>query len=71
MTWPPERIGDKGHRYEIRILNEETDEVKPLGWASTLEGAIEMRDAFQLRPGWEGAWIIDRQPAPPVNERSP
>lgn len=64
MTLPPQRLGDKGQRYEIRFyLQGEhwVEDERPLGYAPTLKGAREMRDAWLKRPDIGECFILDRQ----------
>ncbi len=56
MTLPPERIGDKGQRYEVNSLGR----YGRVGWSPTLKGAREMRDAILTAPSCTEAWIVDR-----------
>ena len=60
MTLPPERIGDKGLRYEIRYTDAETGEEKVFGWCDTWKGANQMRNGVLQWPRATDAWIEDR-----------
>jgi hypothetical protein len=59
MTLPPEKIGDKGQRFEILYI--ERMAVRRLGWAGKFEGAVQMRDAWRSRPSNPFTWINDRE----------
>jgi hypothetical protein len=70
MTLPPERIGDKGQRYEVRASGflDRSPEERAIAWAPTLEGAEQMAVSFNLKPGTV-ARVVDRGeiPAPPFS----
>jgi hypothetical protein len=60
MTLPPEKIGDKGRRFEILYI--EGKAIQRLGWADKFDVAVQMRDAWRLRPNNRPfAWINDRE----------
>jgi hypothetical protein len=63
VTLPPQRIGDKGQRYEIRfyLQSEPWEDERPLGYAPTLKDAREMRDAWLKRTDIGECFILDRQ----------
>jgi hypothetical protein len=63
MTLPPQRIGDKGQRFEIRFRKEvdEPQTHRVLGWATNWRGAREMRDAWWDAPDVDEVWIVDRE----------
>ena len=63
MTLPPEKIGDKGQRYEVRYrdVGEMVVAPKTLGWSSTREGARKMVKAWKKRPECLRVWFIDRR----------
>ncbi len=56
MTLPPEQIGDKGQRYEIRC-QEEDGEVFVIGWSEDPDAFTE---AVSLHPSWHFREVIDR-----------
>jgi len=63
MTLPPQRIGDKGQRYEIRF-RKDSDALgtqRVLGWSAKWRGAREMRDAWWDAPDVAEVWIVDRE----------
>lgn len=69
MTLPPEKIGDKGQRFEIRYTKtDEALELPPgknppehvLGWCDTMETAERMKKAWYEHPSTRFVWIIDR-----------
>lgn len=59
MTLPPERIGDKGQRYEARY--EDPDGEHVIGWGNSAAGAQTLADAMKLRPSTIRAWVVDRE----------
>ena len=62
MTLPPQRIGDKGQRYEVRYWRE-SDEVtvfRKLGSADTLAVAREMAKTWRKNENVWRVWIHDR-----------
>lgn len=63
MTFPPQRIGDKGQRYEIRWRRSDDapQTHRRLGWATKESGAREMRAAWWKAPDVAEVWIVDRQ----------
>jgi hypothetical protein len=61
MTLPPERIGDKDQRYEIRFEEKDRPGEQVLGWTVSREGAKAMAKTCSLRPSVKRAWVIDRQ----------
>ena len=69
MTLPPERIGDKGQRFEVKFSRdvEALDDEHVLGWADDLISAEAMASAWRLHPQGYYVWVVDRQ-APTVNE---
>ena len=65
MTLPPNKIGDRGQRYEVRyVLHADLDTIRVLGWTDSQDEAFKMADTFMLAPYVERAWTHDRQPAP-------
>lgn len=58
MTLSPEKIGDKGQRFEIRYFEDGAEHV--MGWSDNRTGADNMATAWLLRPGVESVWVIDR-----------
>ena len=71
MTLQPNQLGDQGQRYEVRYIEGEDDETKPvpvLGWSDDLERAQRMATNWELRPSVTAAWVVDRHIPPPVNE---
>ncbi len=62
MTLPPERIGDKGQRYQITYsAYENASDERCLGYAETLEDAQRMAASWRLRPEHYFVWVVDRQ----------
>lgn len=62
MTLPPERIGDKGQRYQIKYISAQDDmeDDRTLGYSTTLSGAEQMADAWRRHPEKYFVWIVDR-----------
>jgi len=57
MTLPPEKIGDKGRRYEIWATEEDgTDFV--VGWSDTPDA---FKEAIEAHPSWTNHRAVDRQ----------
>ena len=72
MTLPPEKIGDKGQRFQIkysRHMNAMDDE-HTLGYADTQEGADQMANIWRKHPEAYFVWTVDRH-ATVVNEAAP
>ena len=61
MTLPPEKIGDKGQRYEIRCQDAD-GETFVIGWAEKPDAFTE---AVELHPAWHSREVIDRHAKPP------
>ncbi len=62
MTLAPERIGDKGQRYEIRCFGyPEEGEKNVIGWAKSLDAAQKMARPLMHAPGASRAWVVDRE----------
>jgi len=57
MTLPPEKIGDKGRRYEI-WCDDEDGEPMLVGWSDTPDG---FKEAVEAHPSWTNHRAIDRQ----------
>ena len=60
MTLPPEKIGDKGQRYEVRYFDGADRTLKTFGWAKTLASAERLCDAIRIHPVWNTPTIFDR-----------
>lgn len=69
MTLPPERIGDKGQRYEVRATGYPKAEESVIGWSADLDGAEKMADAIGCAPSCTSTLIFDRQENAPVIRR--
>lgn len=69
MTLPPEKIGDKGQRFQIKYSADMTaiDDEHCLGYAGTEEGAEQMAEAWRKHPAGYYVWIVDRH-APHATE---
>jgi hypothetical protein len=61
MTLPPERIGDKGQRYEVRALGWPKDCWSTVGWVEDIEQAKALIHAISSAPGFDQAEICDRE----------
>ena len=59
MTLTPNRIGDKGQRYEVKFLLK--DEVTTLGFSQTAAGADRMIDVWSQHPTKPYVWAVDRK----------
>lgn len=64
MTLPPERIGDKGQRYEIWYTDSAGVE-KRFGWTDTQGGIKIMLRGISLHPSMHAGRVIDRRPGTP------
>lgn len=63
MTFPAERIGDKGQRYEVRYLDYCSVDVRDhrtLGWTDDATHADAMTKSWRLRPSVSRVWLCDR-----------
>lgn len=61
MTLPPERIGDKGQRYEVQVEGYPNDGWNVIGWTDDEEGSRKMGVAMRTAPGALGYRVRDRQ----------
>ena len=67
MTLPPNLLGDRGQRFEVRY-REPTDPVDVqtvLGWAETRERAEAMAARWRRHPQRFHVWVEDRGEANP------
>lgn len=64
MTLPPEKIGDKGQRFEVRWRQHEdaADTHQVVGWSDDVPGAQAMLRAIRLHPSCADAWVHHRPP---------
>jgi hypothetical protein len=60
MTLPPHRIGDKGQKYEVSVLNYPNDGWCVVGWSDSLESAECMGRALQTAPRAKGMRVSNR-----------
>lgn len=60
MTLPPERIGDKGRRYEVCAFGYPNDGFNVIGWSDTFDGANGLADSIAKAPGCEETEVKDR-----------
>lgn len=60
MTLPPERIGDKGQRYEVHATGYPKDGTNTIGWSASLKGAEQLAAGIALAPGCTSTEIFDR-----------
>ncbi len=62
MTLPPDRIGDKGWRFEVRYRRADDDAAsfRVLGWAKKPGVAREMFLTWLKAPDVAAVWIVDR-----------
>lgn len=69
MTLPPEKIGDKGQRYEVRGVlpgrDEKTgdDAFEVMGWTSDPTGG-SLLDSAMAWPRFKTAYVFDREADP-------
>ncbi len=56
MTFPPEKIGDKGQRYEIRAYTSR-GRIFTVGYSPTPDG---FKEVIEVHPDWRGHHAIDR-----------
>lgn len=61
MTLPPEKIGDKGQRYEVHCIGYGGPGDRVVGWSDNLDGAEKMARAIMLAPSCTGAHVLDRE----------
>lgn len=61
MTLTPDKIGDKGQRFEVRYRENNELPFKVLGWSDTRAGAMKLVRTWKLRPGVTHCWHYDRQ----------
>jgi hypothetical protein len=66
MTLTPDRIGDKGQRYEITYVDVDTGQRRVFGWASTIEGARQYETSISLHPSMASPLIRDRAMSEPA-----
>ncbi len=63
MTLPPERIGDKGQRYEVRACDYPNPGWCVVGWTNDADRANRMADAIKLAPSCTDTRVVDREAA--------
>ena len=59
MTLPPEKLGDKGQRYEIWCDDDDDGNPMCVGWSDTPDG---FRKAVDAHPSWTNHRAVDRRP---------
>jgi hypothetical protein len=64
MTLPPDRIGDKGQRFEISYVDEDGRRII-FGWAATQDGADSFLHSIALNPSMRDGEVRDRQEETP------
>lgn len=64
MTLPPEKIGDKGQRFEVRWRwhEDEPGSHRVVGWSDVSADAQKMLSAIRLHPSCAEAWVHHRPP---------
>ena len=62
MTWPPERLGDKGQRYMLEAEGYPKPGWQPIAYGNDLMGMELAKDGILLAPGCTAAKITDRFP---------
>lgn len=60
MTLSPDRVGDKGQRYEVRVEGYPKDGWNVIGWSDNEDGALRMATALKQAPGARRFRIWDR-----------
>lgn len=60
VTLPPEKIGDKGQRFEVTYWDTDKQMRLTFGWAETMDGAEQFADAIRLHPTMGLPIIRDR-----------
>jgi hypothetical protein len=65
MTLPPEKIGDKGQRYELRMTGYPKDEESVIGWGNDKAGLTEVGVSLGKAPGATSMRVVDRTGAEP------
>lgn len=65
MTFPAERIGDKGQRFEVSIFGYPEDNWFVIGWAPTHDSAVKFGSGFRSAPGAAKMRIVDREDVNP------
>lgn len=60
MTLPPEKIGDKGQRFEVTYWDSDKQMRRTFGWADKMEAAEQFADVIRLHPTMGLAEIKDR-----------
>ncbi len=53
--------GDKGQRYEVRMIGYPREGENRLGWSADRVGALDMMRAILKAPGCTSATVFDRQ----------
>lgn len=61
MTLPPERVADRGQRYEVQVEGYPNDGWTTIGWSNDEEGSRKMGSALATAPGAQGFRVRDRQ----------
>lgn len=59
MTLPPEKIGDKEQRYEVRATCRDCHAEKVIGWAECWP--LDLLRGVKVHPGLFKARVIDRR----------
>ncbi len=60
MTLPPEKIGDKGQRWEVKRINM-FGEHELVGWTDTFPSESPLIEGAMMNPSNIGVIVIDRQ----------
>lgn len=64
MTLPPEKIGDKGQRYLIRVKDYPKKGWQDVGWCNDRVKAYDLGEALSMAPSADGYEVVDRDPPP-------
>ncbi len=59
--------GDRGQRFKVTYLDQDTKVRKPFGYTDDSGAAHKMCDAIRLHPLWYDPEIEDRGPILPIN----
>lgn len=64
MTLTPQRIGDRGQRYEVRYKkhDDKDNRTYKFGWCVRRDSAEEMVAAWKQNPEVSECWVVDRRP---------
>jgi len=61
MTLPPNRVGDRGQRFEVRVDGDPKSGDNVIGWANDRDSAARMGIAALKAPSAAKAHVVDRE----------